>query len=177
MENKRSECTPFFPLFVDLWQKKIVIVGAGKIALRRMRTLLPFEPELWIVAPEIRADRLSIPKTVHLLKQKYEPSVCHGAFLVLAATNDDELNAQICRDGRAAGAFVNNASDHEQCDFYFPSIVRDEQKVIGLNGGGMDHRGTKELRKKVEQVLEINTKSRSSIYGNKTRNQDRQPGE
>ena len=72
---------------------------------------------------------------------------------------------------------MNNASDHEQCDFYFPSIVRDEQKVIGINGGGMDHRGTKELRKKVEQVLEINTKSRSSIYGNKNRNQDRQPGE
>jgi len=154
VENKRPECTPFFPLFVDLWQKKIVIVGAGTIALRRMRSLLPFAPELWIVAPEITANRPSIPETVHLLKQKYEPSVCQGAFLVLAATNDDELNARICRDGRAAGAFVNNASDHEQCDFYFPSIVRDEQKVIGLNGG-MDHRGTKELRKKVEQVLEI----------------------
>ena len=123
VENKRPECIPFFPLFVDLWQKKIVIVGAGTIALRRMRSLLPFAPELWIVAPEITANRPSIPETVHLLKQKYEPSVCQGAFLVLAATNDDELNARICRDGRAAGAFVNSASDHEQCDFYFPSIV------------------------------------------------------
>ena len=84
---------------------------------------------------------------------------------MLAATNDDELNARICRDGRAAGAFVNNASDHEQCDFYFPSIVRDEQKVIGLNGGGMDHRGTKELRKKVEQVLEIGADK--SVYDGK----------
>ena len=100
VENKRPECTPFFPLFVDLWQKKIVIVGAGTIALRRMRSLLPFAPELWIVAPEITANRPSIPETVHLLKQKYEPSVCQGAFLVLAATNDDELNARICRDGK-----------------------------------------------------------------------------
>lgn len=162
VENKRPECTPFFPLFIDLWQKKIVIVGAGTIALRRMRSLLPFAPELWIVAPEITVDRPSIPETVHLLKQEYESSVCQGAFLVLAATDDKELNARICRDGRAAGAFVNNASDHEQCDFYFPSIIRDEQKVIGLNGGGMDHRGTKELRKKVEQVLDISADK--SVY-------------
>lgn len=162
MENKRPENVAFFPLFVNLRQKKIVIVGAGKIALRRMRTLLPFESELWIVSPEIMADCQSIPETVHLLKQEYEPSVCQGAFLVLAATDDGELNARICRDGREAGAFVNNASDHEQCDFYFPSIVRDEQKVIGINGGGMDHAGTKELRKRVEQALEISAEK--SVY-------------
>ena len=154
-ETDRPEQTPFFPLFVDLWKKKIVIVGGGTIALRRMRCLLPFEPELWIVAPEIKAGQQSVPQSVHLLKQTYEPSVCQGAFLVLAATDDTDLNARICRDGKACGAYVNNASDREQCDFYFPGIIRKENCVIGISSSGTDHAGTKNLRKKVEQVLEI----------------------
>ena len=147
-----------FPLFIDLTEKKVVVYGAGVIASRRVETLLAFTSSLTVFAPEAseRVQRAAEEGYLVWKREAYqEGTIPADAFMVLAATNDDELHARICRDGRAAGAFVNNASDHEQCDFYFPSIVRDEQKVIGLNGGGMDHRGTKELRKKVEQVLEI----------------------
>lgn len=75
--------------------------------------------------------------------------------MVLAATDDEMLNAAICRDGKMAGAYVNNASDHHQCDFYFPSVVKKGDHVVGINGGGQDHRGTKLLRQKIEEVLEI----------------------
>ena len=153
VENKRPECTPFFPLFVDLWQKKIVIVGAGTIALRRMRSLLPFAPELWIVAPEITANRPSIPETVHLLKQKYEPSVCQGAFLVLAATNDAWVNTQIWEECKEKHILVNVCSDRDLCDFQLPGIASRGDLVIGINAGGQDHRLAKTWTDKIKKEV------------------------
>lgn len=193
----------YFPLFIDLWKKKVLIVGAGEIARRRIRTLLPFQPEIVVVAPftgeklrtflkdmeiyRLKKDR-KLPEgslsgnaepdccetvcgaepdhekspaadfwvngLLRIRDREYDAADCAGAFLVLAATDDPELNARICRDAHAAGAFANNASDRTQCDFYFPSIVRDGDHVIGINGGGEDHAGTKQLREQVERLLQ-----------------------
>ena len=91
---------------------------------------------------------------MNILCKPYDASVCEGAFMVLAATDDKALNAQICRDAKRTGAYVNNASDHHQCDFYFPSVIKQGAHVIGINGGGQDHKGTKLLRQNLEDALE-----------------------
>ena len=193
----------YFPLFIDLWKKKVLVAGAGKVAQRRIRALLPFCPEIVVVAPfteetlsafladtgipEPEKDRkisgeewihtagsdccdtacgaepdhekksaagFQVNESILVRNREYDAADCADAFLVLAATDDPKLNAQICRDAHAAGAFANNASDHSQCDFYFPSIVLDGDHVIGINGGGKDHAGTKQLREQVERMLQ-----------------------
>ena len=55
---------------------------------------------------------------------------------------------------RTAGALANNCSRKEDCDFYFPSIVRKDQTVIGINGGGQDHGKVRELRCRLERFLD-----------------------
>ena len=207
----------YFPLFIDLWKKKVLVAGAGKVAERRVRVLLAFGADVTVAAPMTEQekrnflDRVGVLRTggershslydrpefssgeseadgrtesspsgggnsipaearqgkegcgvygypsaagsLHIHSGSYEPGLCRGAFLVLAATDDRELNARICRDGKREGAFVNNASDRRQCDFYFPSVVRDRGRVVGISGGGEDHAAVKRLREKIEWVL------------------------
>ncbi len=134
----------YFPVFFNLKGKKILIVGAGTIALRRIEALLPFEPDIVVAAPDckIEIEQYRDAGQLSFLQREYTNWACmdqSGYFMVIAATNHPELNRQICDDGRNAGAFVNNASDKSQCDFYFPAIVKQGEIVAGVCASGKNH--------------------------------------
>ena len=98
-----------FPLFVNLAGRKVLLFGGGPVALRRARTLVAFGPDLTVIAPEPDPAFLSLP--VRLERRAYRPGELRGAFLVLAATDDEEVNRAIAAEARARGALANNASD------------------------------------------------------------------
>ena len=83
----------------------------------------------------------------------FEPSDLDGRHLVLAATDDAGLNRRIAEICRAKGIPVNDCSDRKFCDFQFPSVVRDEDVVIGINASGKNHRLVKETRQSIECCL------------------------
>ena len=91
-----------FPLFLDLTGKTAVMVGGGRIALRRTRTLAAFDVRIRVIAPEsceeIRV--LSREGKVECIPRAYEPEDLSGAFLVLAATDDPDLNRSIVRQAK-----------------------------------------------------------------------------
>ena len=159
MENNAG----YFPLFVSLQGKKILIVGAGKIAARRATVLVEFGALVTVVAPEIdneekiERNRSGNPeltcKTVPVTKLaesdrliwKRHPFGAQDikdleeSFLVIAATDDPAVNDDVVRLCRKRGIPVNHAGDQSQCDFQFPAIVRKDPVVIGVNAGGKDH--------------------------------------
>ena len=145
----------FFPLFVDISEKKIVVIGGGAIATRRVKTLLPFEPQIVVVAPEVTGDLEELEKEekITIFHRKYQREDIYDAWMVLAATNDPELNNGIYSVAKCLGALVNVASNQEKCDFHFPGVIRKDPYVIGINGSGKDHKGTAELRKQIEAVV------------------------
>ena len=132
---------PFFPLFVDLSRKHIVVFGAGKIASRRIETLTAFVQTLKVVAPELRPDLLELERAGKLLifRKPYERADLDGADLVLAATNRPEVNAQIRADCNGLGIPVNVSSDRKQSDFYFPGVARKGPLVVGVTASGESH--------------------------------------
>lgn len=133
----------FFPMFFDITGKKILIVGAGNIALRRVNTLLDFGAALTVAAPEEKeeiAQYAAENRLVHLKQPYSHEMLSEDWFLVIAATSDEALNRQICEDGKKLGMLVNNASDRSQCDFYFPAIVSEGDVVAGVCASGRDHR-------------------------------------
>ena len=111
-------------IFPCLWisgEKKILIVGAGTIAARRAEALLGFGPDLTVVAPEISEKILELAEKgrLQVRTRAYQTGDCQGCWMVLAASDDPKLNAQVCKEAKEAGAVVNNASDRTQCDFLF----------------------------------------------------------
>lgn len=153
----------FFPLFVDLSQKEILIAGAGTVARRRIRALCGFAGHMTVVAPEVHPEvrELADVWPITFCERKFEPEDLFGKDFVLAATDDEALNREIYVMCREKGISANNCSDKTMCDFQFPSVIKDGGVVIGINASGKNHSLVKETRIKVEQALGIT----DEIYG------------
>lgn len=139
---KGTESHAYFPLFVDLREKRVLVVGAGAIGMRRAAVLSQFGADVRIVAPECAAHNEEAYGESNLVweKRTFVPEDIDGCFLVIAATDDDVLNGQIACLCREQGIYVNHAGDQSQCDFYFPAIAMEENLVVGITSSGEDHR-------------------------------------
>lgn len=138
---------PKFPLFVSLTGKKALIFGSGPVALRRGAALAEFGARVRFVSPgpEVREYPWE--------HRCYRPGEITDAFLVLACTDDPDVNRAICAEARAKGIWANNASEHSDCDFFFPALIRTEEFTIGITGTGDHHGRVRELARTVREVV------------------------
>lgn len=152
MKNLNSN----FPLFISLAEREILVVGAGQIAQRRIRTLLDFGTQILVAADNLSEQiREWIDEgQIKYLGLQYESGMLEKKYLVLACTDDVVLNHQIVLECRERNILVNNCSNHEECDFYFPSILKHEEVVIGISGNGMCHKKVKAVRQQLEKKLD-----------------------
>ena len=155
----------YFPIFIDLSEKKIVVVGGGVIATRRVNTLLQFTQSVTVVAPEISEELHEFVEKEQVIwvQAEYNTIACAEiiaeADMVLSATNQPVVNHQVRSDcenimektGRHI--LVNVADDKSLCDFYFPSIVQQDEITVGINSGGSAPGLVKEMRKRIENML------------------------
>ena len=116
---------PYFPIFIDLSEKKILVIGAGKIARRRIGVLCQFTPNLTVIAPDSlpEVEALAEEGRIRLLRKSYEEEDIRGADIVFAATNDHDVNDRIHDDCRKRGIMVNVSTDRKKSDLYFPGIA------------------------------------------------------
>lgn len=146
---------PYFPMFVDLSEKQVFVVGAGTIAKRRIRSLIEFTDHLTVVAPEVNPElnRLEQEGCITILRKKYESTDIFGADMVIAATNDHKINEDIYRVCQERGILVNVCSDKKKCDFYFPGLARRENVVVGVTATGSDHKKARLVSEKIREML------------------------
>lgn len=151
-----AEKKPYFPMFVDLAEKKVVVVGAGTIAKRRIRSLIEFTNHLYVIAPEVNKELLDLEKDgkLTILKKKYDQKDLYGADLVIAATSDHKINDDIFSVCKCMGITVNVCSDKTKCDFYFPGIVRKDHVVAGVTASGTNHKLAKKAVERIRTALE-----------------------
>lgn len=150
MDNSFS----YFPMFINLQNKNIVIFGAGKIALRRVNSLMKTECNITIVAPDILEDFYSIEyKKLNIIKDSYNKKYLKDVFIVLAITNDININNKIYKDCKKNNIIVNIASDKEKCDFFFPAIIYEKGYTVGICGNGKNHKLIKYIKNKLKKFL------------------------
>ena len=145
----------YFPVFIDLSQKKVLVVGGGAIASRRVGTLSGFAGHITVQALEISEEirGLAAHFPIALRREAFSPEALLGMDLVLAATNDPELNCRIAKLSREQGIPVNVCSKKEECDFFFPSVIQRGDLVIGINASGKNHSLVKRTRQELEEFL------------------------
>lgn len=166
-----------FPVFLDISNKKINVYGAGRIASRRVETLLAFAPLLTVFAPDAsgRIQKAEEEGKLTWRREVYRPgSIPADTWMVLAATDNAAVNEEIYQECREKGILVNVCSNREHCDFQFPGIASKGDLVIGINAGGSDHRlakiWTDRIRKEVEKDGYDNQAETSSDDGKLTEN-------
>ncbi|WP_109513689.1 siroheme synthase CysG [Pseudomonas ovata] len=128
----------FLPLFHNLRGRWVLVVGGGEIALRKSRLLADAGALLRVVAPEIETQLRELVEHsgAEIRLRGYEPGDLDGCVLVIAATDDEPLNAQVSQDARQRGMPVNVVDAPALCSVIFPAIVDRSPLVIAVSSGG-----------------------------------------
>lgn len=137
-----------YPIMLDLRGRLVVVVGAGRVGLRKVRSLAASGAHVRLVAKHSAGEVGAAG--VEVLVEPYRSEHVAGAVLVFAATDDARLNARIAADARAAGALVNAVDQPEDCDFFAAATVRRGDVVVAVGTGGSSPSLAAVLRKRLE---------------------------
>lgn len=143
---------PFFPFFVDITQKKCIVIGGGNVALRKVEKLLSFKPDITVIAPAV-CDDLSKYSDIHIERREFTDSDIDGAFMVITATDDRALNKRVYELCREKKIPVNTVDDIDNCSFIFPALATKNDVTIGISTGGKSPIFAKYIRRTAEQWL------------------------
>lgn len=138
-----------YPLFLDLTDQPVTVVGAGKVAARKIRSLLAAGARVTVISPKSRR----LPPNVRWLKRRYRPGDLAGARLVVAATDDLEVNRQVCAEARRRRQLVNCVAPPLAGNFFVPAVARRAGITVAVSTDGRSPALAKRLRQELEQFL------------------------
>ena len=143
--------TPYYPIFLDLGGKPVLVAGAGKVALRKTRGLLEAGARVTVVAPRAEPEFAGLP--VNLRRRRFRASDLAGAMLAFAATDDRRVNRAVATAAKRRGIPVNVADARDECDFIVPSRITRGHLQVAVSTGGESPRLAAALRRKIEENL------------------------
>ncbi|MBQ9419818.1 MAG: bifunctional precorrin-2 dehydrogenase/sirohydrochlorin ferrochelatase [Synergistaceae bacterium] len=147
---QKNSRPPYFPLIIDINEKEILIVGGGKVASRRAKTLLTCGAKITAVSPEFIPD---FPDNTAKIKRKFsETDIDEKFLLVIAATNDREVNDRVKNISRAKKIPVNVCDCQSDCDFFFPALINCDGVAVCVNSAGTDSKLTRRLADRLRNV-------------------------
>nr|WP_286948745.1 siroheme synthase CysG [Pseudomonas sp. UBA6718] len=126
----------FLPLFHKLQGRGVLVVGGGEVALRKARLLSDAGGQLRVVAPEVRGELAALAGEGRVHLRGYESADLQGVALVIAATDDEPLNARISAEAQALGIPVNVVDAPALCSVIFPAIVDRSPLIVAVTSGG-----------------------------------------
>jgi len=145
-----------YPLFLKLDGSSALVVGAGAIASHKAEALLACGAEVTLVAPRIGHEvaELVSREEVILQRRGFSPADVDGKRLVIAATDDPEVNESVMQHCRTRGVLVNVVDDPARCDFFVPSVIRRGRVQVAISTGGASPALARKLKGDIAGVLE-----------------------
>lgn len=145
----------YFPAFLKLENKKILIVGGGVIASQKLRHLLDFTSDISVIALTFCEDMQKVidANGLHFEKRGYCKGDIRGFSIVVVAIDDIPLQAEIFKDSREYGCLCNAVDSVEYCDFIFPSYLKNGDLTIAISTSGASPAVTKNLKRYLQKVI------------------------
>lgn len=140
-----------FPLFIDLNGKVVVVIGGGRIARRRVDTLLQFGALVRVIAPD--AQEIPAHDRLQRVCRMYQNGDLQGALLAVAATNDRLVNQLVAQEAGERSVPVSVADQPELCSFYFPAVCMGQNLVAGVVSDGTAHHQTAKAAQRMREVF------------------------
>ncbi len=169
----------YFPMFMDMKNLKVLVIGAGTIATEKLEKLIDFTTEITVIALRVEAEAHSLIEEYQLtLEQRaYKTGDIEGFDVVIVATDTVDLHKKIYEESRGSRVLVNSVDNTEYCDFIFPSYIKKEDLTIAFSTGGASPAFAKRIRQHFEKIIPKNvgaflTKMRS-LRGKMPKGQER----
>jgi len=146
----------FFPVFVDSKDKSAIVIGGGKIASRRIGTLIKFDFDIKVVSPEITEEIEEYVSNgrVEWIESRFEEAFIQDAFIVLACTDDRNVNHDAGIKAKKSGILVSVCDARDESTFWFPAIAKNEQLTVGLVGSGEEHETTRKAAAELRKIID-----------------------
>ena len=143
----------FYTVLVDLQGKKALVVGGGKVAQRKIETLLEHGATVQVVAKELTAslEELRRAGRIEFLGEEFSETFVDGVFVVFAATDDAALNRRVSRTAQQRSLLVNAVDQPADCNFIVPSVLSRGDLVIAVSTSGKSPAFARKVRVELEQ--------------------------
>lgn len=151
----------WFPLFINLENKKVLVIGGGKIAAKKIRKILEYGADITVVTEDVAERELLQLENIKIEsnrkiendKSKIEKLV-KGYFLVIAATDDEELNENVARICDSNGILINNVSSKIKMNAMFGGIVKNDEFQIAVSTGGKNCKRSRAMKSEIQKILD-----------------------
>jgi precorrin-2 dehydrogenase/sirohydrochlorin ferrochelatase len=143
----------YYPIYLDITDKRCIVIGGGDVAERKVERLLEFGARVAVVGKTLThtLETMKREGRIDHIDADYDKTCIDGAFLVIGATDNDDVNKNISRDAKDKGILVNIVDDPDNCDFILPSIFTRGDLLISISTGGKSPALAKKIRQEMEK--------------------------
>ncbi len=149
----------YFPAYINLKDKKILLVGGGNIATEKLEKLLDFTTDITVLSIDFTPTIAEIinSNNLSILKKEYQEGDIKGYDIVVVATDTIHLHKEIFQESRDTRILVNSVDDTQYCDFIFPSYIKRGDLTISFSTSGASPAFAKHIRRYFEDLIPDNT--------------------
>lgn len=144
-----------YPIFLKIAGKACLVVGGGRVAERKTKSLLDAGARVTLISPELTSGLRQLAEAGKLFweRRPYRQQDLEGQMLVFVATNDREINSRVVKDCRHRGIWVNVSDEGEKSSFFIPAVIRRGELQIAISTGGRSPALARYLRHRLEKEI------------------------
>jgi siroheme synthase-like protein len=167
MKSKQIKPPIYYPIFLNIQGKRCVVIGGGKVALRKIKMLLDCGANVSVISPKPHPDiaKLSKERAIHFIQRDYESQDLKGAVIAIVCTDVKEVNRKVADEAKKAGILVNVADDPEPSDFIIPAFFRRGNLTLAVSTSGVSPALARKIRMKLEKSFGEEYASLLSLIG------------
>lgn len=151
--KKGYRLASYYPVFLNISDKRCVVVGGGQVALRKVRAMLEHGANIDVISPDLCPELVQLTKRgeINVLNREYQIGDLKGAFVAIAATDNDEINRQIAEEAKRNAVLVNVVDEVKNSDFIVPSYLHRGEITIAISTAGKSPALARKIRTKLEK--------------------------
>ncbi|SHH52977.1 precorrin-2 dehydrogenase/sirohydrochlorin ferrochelatase family protein [Tepidibacter thalassicus] len=155
----------FYPMMINLKNKKVTVIGGGKVAFRKVKKFLEFDCDIKVVSPLYIDKFESLKDKITIIEDEYKKEYIKDSFLVVASTSNKELNEDIAIYCRENNILCNVVDDINLSDFIVPSSIKRGDLVISVSTMGKSPSLSSKIRKELEEKYDEEYEEYVNILG------------
>lgn len=145
----------YYPIFVKIKAKECLVVGGGRVAERKVKTLLRYGASIKIISPTVTSElqNIAMKGTIKWTARPYSQGDLDGAFLVIAASDSQEINKAVYEEAESKGLLVNVVDRPAFCRFIVPAISESDGLTLAFSSGGKSPAVIKKIKTEIESIM------------------------